>query len=148
MITFAEERFADTWPEFQHLARAHWEETMRPITSDEFKPDVSRYIQFNEIGFYRLFTARKDGRLVGNLGIYITDSMHTQKRIAKEDSWFMLPEVRGGRTAMKFVQFVENELRKHGVKSIDTTTPPQAGSRRLLEYLGYQYIADCCHKEL
>lgn len=148
MITFQEEKFGDIWEnEFRFLAEAHWRETMAPVTGDEFKPNVSAYIHYNEIGFYHLYTARKDGVLVGDLGVYVTDSMHTQKKVAKEDSWYMVPEVRGGRTAMRFLDFVEKELIKLGVTSADTTTPPAAGSRRLLEFTGYKYIANCYRKE-
>ena len=147
MITFQEEKFADVWPEFEPLARAHWEETMAPITDAEFRPDVKRYIQFNESGFYRLYTARKDGVLVGDMGIYVTISMHTQKVVAQEDSWYMKPEVRSGRVAKRFVEFVEKELVKLGATSGRTTTPPLAGSRRLLESMGYLHIADCLEKE-
>lgn len=147
MITYQEEKFSDIWHEFEPLAKEHWKETMKPITGDEFKPDVKRYIQFNETGFYRLYTARKNGILVGDMGIYITISMHTQKTIAQEDSWYMKPEVRTGRVALKFVEYVHSELKKLGVTSGQTTTPPNAGSRRLLEFLGYKHIADCLKKE-
>ena len=148
VITFSEEKFADAWPEFQHLAQAHWDETMRPVSQDAFRPDVKRFTQYNETGFYRLYIARKDGIMVGDLGVYISDSMHTQKRVASEDSWYMVPEVRNGRTALRFVQFVEDELKKLGVTSIDTTTPPNKNSRKLLEFLGYKHIADHLHKEI
>ena len=147
MITFAEEKFADVWDEFRPLAYAHWLETMVPVTGEEFRPDVDRYIQFNSTGFYRLYTARRDGVLVGDMGIYITDSMHTQKKIAREDSWYMRPDARSGRTALRFLAFVEAELRKHGVTSGETTTPPSAGSARLLEAYGYKHIANCYFKE-
>ena len=147
-ITFQEERFVDAWPEFEILAREHWAETMAPVTDDEFTPDTKRYAQFNDIGFYRLYTVRKNGVLMGNLGIYITDSMHTRKIVAQEDSWYMRPEIRTGRTSMRFVQYVEQELIKHGVTSVNTTTPPKAKSRRLLEYMAYSHTANCYHKEL
>ena len=148
MITFAEEKFADVWDEFRPLAYAHWLETMVPVTGDEFRPDVARYIQFNEIGFYRLYTARRDGVLVGDLGVYITTSMHTQKKIAREDSWYMAPAARAGRTALRFLAFVESELRNHGVTSVETTTPARAGSARLLEAYSYKHVANCYFKEL
>lgn len=149
MIKFSEEKFADIWEgEFKQLAFDHWDETMRPVTNDEFNPDTKRYINFNEIGFYRLYTARKDGVLVGDIGIYITDSMHTQKKTATEDSWYMKPEVRNGRNSLRFLEFVENELKKMGVTSISTTTPPLAKSARLMEFCGYKNLTNGYHKEL
>lgn len=147
MIVFAEEKFADVWPEFEPLAYAHWKETMQPTTDDEFNPDVESYIRFNESGFYHLYTARQNGELVGDMGIYLSRSMHTQKIVATEDSWYMKPEVRAGRIAKNFVEFVHNELVKLGATSGNVTTPPNAGSRRLLQKMGYQHKADCLSKE-
>jgi hypothetical protein len=147
VITFAEERFVDAWPELEVLVKAHWEETMRPFTDEICMPDVKRYEEFNKTGFYRLYIARKDGKMVGDMGIYLTVSMHTGKKIAQEDTWFMLPEARSGRVALRFVEFVEGELKKHGITSVNTTTPSDAGSRRLLEYMDYKHIANCYRKE-
>lgn len=147
-MNFQEERFVDAWPEFKALAEAHWHETEAYRHGQLFNPDVKRYEQYNDIGFYHLYTARVEGRLVGDVGMYVTESMHTGVRIATEDTWFLLPEYRKGRNAIRFHQFVEAEMRKHGVVEIMQTAKLGNGAGRVMEYLGYQHVANQYSKHL
>jgi hypothetical protein len=147
-LNFQEEKFADAWPEFKSLAEAHWHETEAYRHGQPFNVDVKRYEYFNSIGFYRLYTARVDGKLVGDAGMYVTPSMHTQVVIATEDTWFLLPEYRKGRNALRFHRFVEEELKKLGVVEINQTAKLSNGAGRILEYLGYEFVAKQYSKHL
>ena len=91
-MQFAEERVRDVVEEYYRIGEQHWKETDLYQRGQIFNPDINRYIQSNEIGIYHLFTAREEGKLVGDIGCYITPSMHTQRLIAQEDTWYLLPE--------------------------------------------------------
>lgn len=142
MIEFAIEALPPIWPDIMRLALAHWSETEAYRHGQKFNPDAARYFAFNEIvndgvPFYTMFTARDEGRLVGYAGCYITRSMHTQKLLCSEDTYFLLPEYRKGRNAVMFYKFMENFCEQHGVEEMGMTAKKVNSVGRILEYLGF-----------
>lgn len=148
MIVFAEERLVDAWPELNALALAHWQETEMYRHGEGFNPQIERYIQYNDMGYYHLYTVREDGRLIGDAGVYIMPSMHTGKLIANEDTWFLVPEARKGRNAIRFYKFIEDEVKKLGAVEFSVTTKLTNQVGRLVEYLGYTHVANHHSKRL
>lgn len=137
-MRFSEERYSDILEELKPLHLAHWQETEGYRHGLEFAPDYVRYVQFNDIGFYRQFTCRDDaGKLVGNIGMYVTDSMHTRNKVATEDTLYLLPEARHGWIAARFVQFVEAELKKLAPIEINITIKEVNRLPKLMTRLGY-----------
>lgn len=147
-LAFQEEFFPAAWAEFRAMGEQHWHETEAYRHGQQFNLDTVRYHQCNSTGFYRLYTARSNGVLVGQAGMYVTPSMHTGKMIANEDCWFLAPDYRKGRNAIRFHQFVEAEMRKLGVVEIMQTVKLVNGAGRILEYLGYQHVANQYSKHL
>lgn len=137
-MIFAEENYQDVLEELMPLHLAHWMETEGYRHGLEFAPNYERYVYFNSIGFYRLFTARNDaGKLVGNIGMYVTDSMHTNNKVATEDTLFLLEEARKGFVAARFVAFVEAELKKLAPIEINITIKEANRLPKLMMRLGY-----------
>ncbi len=149
MIEFAIERLSDILEEIKPLHQEQWEETeeyrSKAIPLDI---DYARYLEFNKTGYYTVFTARDSGKLVGHISVYMTISMHTRTKIAQEDSLFLTKSARGGRTAMRLFQFVENWLKSQGVLELYCSVKNGANSRRLLEYMGCRHVSDGFHKLL
>lgn len=154
MIQFAIEKLQPIWPQIHAIAAMHWQETENYRHGQPFAPDAYRYFQFNEIPgigglqFYTMFTARDEGRLVGYAGMYLTTSMHSQVPIAFEDTWFLLPEYRKGRNAIRFYQYVEAACQKAGIEEIGMTAKLTNGAGRILEYLGYSFTSKQYTKDL
>ncbi len=140
-LIFAIESLADCWNELVIIHEAHWKETESYRHGQPFAPSFERYEQYNKSGWFLMFTARDGEKLVGNAGMYITPSMHTQQIIATEDTWFLLPEYRKGRNAIEFYQFVEDECKKRGVVEICMTTKKTNSAQRILEYLDYELVS-------
>ncbi len=138
-LVFSFEPLADVWDEMIVNARLHWDETEMAKAGEQFAPSFSRYAQYGDA--YTVFTARDDGRLVGHCGMYLVASMHSQKMLATEDTWYLLPEYRKGRNAIRFHQFVADEMRQRGAEKITMTAAPYNGACRIMEYLGY--TLDC-----
>lgn len=150
-LVFSEEKVIDVWDELKILANMHWLETELYRHGHTFNPDLERYAQFNETGFYRLYCVRDtdaDNRLIGDAGMYVTVSMHTQIPCAMEDTWFLLPEYRKGRNGIKFFKFIEERLRLSGVREIICSTKITNRAGSLLEYMGYKHIANQYHKDV
>lgn len=145
-MKFAIEPLQPIWPQIIALATAHWSETEGYRHGQTFAPDAARYFAFNEMQscggpYYTMFTARDEGRMVGYAGMFTTPSLHTQKPICAEDTWFLLPEARKGRVAIEFYKFVEAEMRKRGVTEIMMTAKMTNGAGRIMEYLGYKQVS-------
>lgn len=148
-MRFAEERYRDILEELKPLHWEHWKETEGYRHGLDFAPDYNRYCQFNDIGFYRQFTARDDaGRLVGNIGMYVTDSMHTRNKVATEDTLYLLPEARHGWIAAQFVKFVEDQLQKLAPIEINITIKEANRLPKLMTRLGYLKTASQYSKTL
>jgi len=141
-VKFAREKVADVWEEIYPLMEAHWSETEMYRSGNKLNPDRERYTQFCEIGYYQLYTMRTDdGQLVGDIGTYLTRGMHDQRKLAIEDSMFIMPDHRKGWTAIKFVRYVEGELKKQGCEELYTTTKLGPVSK-FMEFMGYKHVAN------
>lgn len=138
-LALAQEPLAEVWDEMIVNARLHWAETEMAAAGEVFAPSYARYAQYGDS--YLVFTVRDGGRLVGHCGMYLVASMHSQKLLATEDTWYLLPEYRRGRNAIRFYHFVEVEMRARGVEKITMTAAPYNGACRIMEYLGYRL--DC-----
>lgn len=140
--SFAKEGFEETLEEAKHLYQAHWQETEMFRHGNQFSPDYERYKQFDKIGYLHLYTAREagSGKLVGDLIVYLTKGMHDGKVLAIEDTWYLLPEVRGGMLAVRFLDFVEKAVHAAGAQEVYLTVKVGNRAAELLQARGYQLV--------
>ena len=89
--------------ELRPLHEAHWQETEGYRHGLPFAPDYERGLDLEQQGRYVLVVARhqETGKLVGNYGLYLSHSMHTQTLMATEDTLFLAREHRRGRLGME-----------------------------------------------
>ena len=147
MITFSIEKVRDVIHELFPLWELHWKETEMYRDGQGFNPNVERYIKYNDVDYYILYTAREGGKLVGNFGVYLSICMHTQKLIATEDTLFLVPEYRKGLNAVHFVRFVEKDLISRGVTEMSISVKsPEVG--KFCEFLGYKQVAHQYSKQV
>lgn len=147
-FVFAREDLEQALEEGKPLFEAHWRETEMYQSGIPFDPNYKRYIDFNKTGFYQFYTVRKDGELVGDAGVYVTEGMYTRKKIATEDTWYLKPEVRGGILAARFLGFVEEQLRQQGVEDFYMQTKLANKAGKILELRGFTHIANQYWKNL
>jgi len=137
MTTYARETLAGMLEELKPLLAIHWEEiaTYKDMPLD---PDYPAYLTAEARGNVRVFTARKDGALVG-YGVFFIGNLHYRSsRIATQDILFVLPEHRLGRVGFGLVRFIRAQLAADGVQLIYQHVKrahPALG--RLLEHDGY-----------
>ena len=106
------------WNEVLVLASQHWAGTRSYRRHEPFNPSFERYHACNQSGFFQLFTARDGETLAGYFGLYITESMHSQLRMAVEDTFFLLPKYRGGTTAYRFLKIIKEQCQVWGIHEI------------------------------
>ena len=148
MITFAVEPLSEAWSEVMALANKHWTETEEYRHGQGFSPSYQRYCEYADCGWLFLVVVRDEGRAIGYSAMYVTPSMHTQKLVATEDTFFLEPAYRGKGLASEFVSFVENECVQRGAAEIMFTAKAVNHVGAILEHLDYRPVAVQYAKQL
>ena len=136
-LTFAIEPVVVCWDEVLALATEHWRSTKSYRRHQPFCPSLARYEDYNERGFFLLYTARDAGVLVSYFGVYLCPSMHSQLLTATEDTFYIAPSHRKGWTAVRFIKFIEQDLTNRGVHEILFSCEAENPAKRLLDFLKY-----------
>lgn len=138
-LLFSVESVESCWNELMVLANAHWAGTQSYRRHEPFNPSYDRYLACNQAGYFYLFTARDQGTLAGYFGVYVTPSMHSQLLMATEDTFFLHPDYRGGRNALRFLKHIEKVLQQAGVHEImfSCEIDNETGIKGLLMLLDY-----------
>ena len=151
MIEFAVEPLEKCWAEIYDrpdgLAYKHWCETQGFRSYQGYAPSFERYNQYAKAGWFLQFTVRDEGVLVGYAGVYLCPSMHSQKLISTEDTWYLAPAYRKGWNAIRFYRFMEAEGVKRGVVEATMTMPEEKALNPLVERLGYTCQAKLYSKQ-
>lgn len=141
-LTFQLEPVSACWDEVMGLAEQHWAGTKSYRRHEPFAPSLARYRSYNDAGIFQLVTARDAGRLVGYFGLYRSLSMHSQLPMVTEDTFYLHPDYRVGRTALRFLKYIEALCAEWGVHEIlfSCEADNETGIKGLLSLLGYQPV--------
>jgi hypothetical protein len=141
-LTFQAELLRDIQGEMHALHQLHWLETEGHRHGLALDMDYEALLAEERAGACVQFTARQAGLLVGNFRLYLRVSRHTRTPFAKEDTWYLMPEARGGRNALRFLDFAGQALRSIGYREFradNKHSSPAAG--RLLLHRGFKPVA-------
>lgn len=152
MVSFQVERFADFIGEAAPLLQRHWEELALNKERVPLRIDHLRYAALEDRGQHLICTARAGSRLIGYAAYFVEPHgpiNYTGKQWAESNVFWLHPEFRVGRTALKLLLFAEEELRRRSTFIMRTRTKiehPAAG--RMLEHLGHKPIETVYSKVL
>lgn len=141
-VKFKEEKYIDIKEEMQPLLQQHWKEIA--LYRDKIPLDINHqgYLDANESGILRIYTARKDGELVGYFVLQLFQHMHYwSTSFAMCDVIYVKPEHRPGGTGPKLIKYCEGKMKDLGVQLMTINTKAHAPFDRLLESMDYQ-LAD------
>lgn len=143
-LVFQAESFRDVLPELIPLHEAHYLETEQHLAGVALAPNYDYMAERERRGQLVQFTARDEGgALVGNLRMYLGASLHTGRRFAEEDTFYLSPVARRGRNALGFLKYAEDMLIEHvGVDEIRATTKTTNRMGKLFPYLGYSHVSN------
>lgn len=142
-FVFQAERLRDIIEEIHPLHEAHFQETEKHRLGFGLDVDYDAMLGYESRGQLVQFTCRiPDGKLVGNIRMYINKSLHTGTLYASEDTYYVLPEYRQGFAALRFWQFMEDCLKSIGVREIRTDSKVLNKVHKLNEYCGYKHVAN------
>lgn len=127
--------------EIQPLLQKHWELVALNQGKIKLNPDWKEYARLDAAGVLRIFTARRDGQLIGYFVLLVSRSIHYQDHIfATNDVLFVLPEQRFGSTGYRLVKFVENWCAENNVSLMMVNTKVHVPFDRLMLGMSFNLI--------
>lgn len=125
--------------EMRPLLERHWQEV---ALCDAFGPvDIAEdaYRRVEEGGMLRVYTARRNGALVGYAAYFVLPNLHYRSKLAAEsDVFFLLPEERRGLVGLRLLQFADKALAAEGVAVIVNKVKMSHDCGKLFERMGYK----------
>lgn len=150
MIAYATERFDDCIEEAKPTLMLHWRELALYQDAIPLEPDYDAYSRFCAAGAMKVFTARKDGVLVGYANFIIAPHhLHYRHRWANNDIIYVHPDHRNGRVGVGLIRYVEKALREEGPIVINIETKEHSPDlASLLTLMGYDGVSRGFSKRL
>lgn len=142
---FAAERLTDTlWAELIPLLIAHYHEVAH-FKDIALAPDRAGYQRIWDAGMLRIYTARKDARLIGYMVGFITPSLHyCPKVFFNQDILFVAKQWRGSRIGVDLIGFAHQRMRDEDGVDVcfqHTKSKPELNIGPMLcRLLGYEEV--------
>lgn len=137
MITFAIESFADRIPELRELLPAHYEELALDKESVPLSPQFDVYVEREIRGELLFVTVRESGDLIGYFIGFIAPGLHYSTCLTcTMDIFYVRKDRRTGSAGVRLFRFVEQELRRRGVKRWFMGSKTHADASALFERIG------------
>lgn len=138
---FQIEKVRDVRKEVQPLLEMHWEQIALNKDKIKLNPDWEQAEKLCDEGRLKIFTARKDGNLVGYFAVIVGTSLHYKDhKFANCDVIYVHPEHRTGMTGYKLIKVAEDYLKKSGVSLININTKVHTPFDKLMVKMGYNLI--------
>lgn len=110
LLTFGAEPIGVILDEVVELGRMHAAEVDQELFAD-FNLDREGYCRLEEAGGLRSFTVRDGPRLVGYATYFVHPNFKRKGELqATQDTLFLHPDYRRGRTGQKFIQHIQYHL--------------------------------------
>ncbi len=144
MISYQVERFPDFIGEAIPLLERHWNEVARNRDAVPLRIDHVRYAKLDERDALLICTARDGAKLVGYAVYFLMPfgNLHyVGTPWAESDVFWLDPNLRLGRVALRLFEFTEQMLRERGIVVMHTRAKndhPAAGA--LLQHIGHAPI--------
>lgn len=140
-MDFALENIANVRREIEPLLEQHYKEIALNKDIIKLNPDWRAYAQLDAINGLRIYTARKDGKLMGYFVVIVSRSLHYKDHLfANNDVIFLTKTARKGLTGMKLVKYAIASLKAEGVTKLHVNTKMHQPFDPIMERLGFEEI--------
>lgn len=138
MITYSVMKTRDCLEELLPLLTKHYKEVSL-LGRYELKPNYKMYYALDDTDKCKVVVAKNDEKIVGYIVFFLGQHAHyIDCNLAIEDIYYVLPEYRKGRIAIKMFQYAEEYLKSIGINMIRYTTKTHIDNSALFEYLKYE----------
>lgn len=143
MIKFALEAVEKWQADAPLLVHAHWQELGLDLDL-EIAPNYAAMKRMEDLGMFKVITARDGARLVGYLLAIFSPHLHYMNSAPMfiVDAYYVSPACRTG-TGTKLIRFMESAARRLGAIKIYLTCKVHSDHSKLFEALGYE-LSDYC----
>lgn len=140
-MKFALENLANVRREIEPLLEKHYDEIALNKDIIKLNPDWEGYARLDAINALRVYTARKDGKLVGYFVVIVSKSLHYRDHLfANNDIIFLAKSARRGLTGMKLIKYAVEALRAEGITKLHINTKAHQPFDPILERMGFEEI--------
>lgn len=148
-MDFALENIANVRREIEPLLEEHYKEIALNKDIIKLNPDWRAYAQLDAINGLRIYTARKDGKLMGYFVVIVSRSLHYKDHLfANNDVIFLAKTARKGLTGMKLIKYAIESLKAEGVTKLHVNTKMHQPFDPIMERLGFEEIETVFSKVL
>ena len=120
-MKFNQEYFVNVFADARELTKSHHSE-VEIFKGEKLEIDVNKYLNCEEHGALKVFTARVEGKLVGYSTFFLyTHSHHLNTVHASQDTLYIHPDHRG--VGLEFCQYCDEQLKLAGVKHVHRSMP-------------------------
>lgn len=148
-MDFALENIANVRREIEPLLEEHYKEIALNKDIIKLNPDWRAYAQLDAINGLRIYTARKDGKLMGYFVVVVSRSLHYKDHLfANNDVIFLAKTARKGLTGMKLIKYAIESLKAEGVTKLHVNTKMHQPFDPIMERLGFEEIETVFSKVL
>lgn len=142
-MDFAHESFPNVKHEIKPLLEEHWKEIALHTDDIKLEPNWNAYSRMADQGALRIYTARKNEKLVGYFVVFVLPSMHYMRHLfANNDILFLKKSERKGTTGIRLIKFAVEELTKEGVTLINVNVKKKQDFGPVMERIGFEHIED------
>ena len=140
-MDFALESLSKVRREIEPLLEEHWKEIALNKDKIKLNPDWRAYADLDSIHALRIYTARKDGKLMGYFVVIVSKSLHYRDHLfANNDIIFLTKPARKGLTGVKLIKFALDSLEAEGITKVHINTKAHQPFDAILERLGFEEI--------
>ena len=142
-MDFAHESYISVKDEIKPLLDEHWKEIALHQDDIKLEPNWNSYSRMAEQGALRVYTARKNGKLVGYFVVFVLPSMHYMRHLfANNDILFLKKSERKGTTGIRLIKFAVQELTNEGVTLINVNVKKSQDFGPVMEHIGFTHVED------
>lgn len=140
-MDFALENLTKVRREIEPLLKQHYDEIALNKDIIKMNPDWRAYAQLDAINGLRIYTARKDGKLMGYFVVIVSRSLHYKDHLfANNDVIFLTKTARKGLTGMKLIKYAIESLKAEGITKLHVNTKMHQPFDPIMERLGFEEI--------
>ena len=140
-MDYALENLARVRREIEPLLEEHWKEIALNKEIIKLNPDWEGYARLDNVNALRIYTARKNDKLMGYFVVIVSKSLHYRDHLfANNDIIFLSKSARKGLAGMKLIKYAIDSLAAEGITKLHVNTKAHQPFDAILERLNFEEI--------
>jgi GNAT superfamily N-acetyltransferase len=140
-MEYAIENLAKVRREIEPLLKQHYDEIALNKDIIKMNPDWEAYARLDAVNALRIYTARRNDKLLGYFVVIVSKSLHYRDHLfANNDVIFLAKPARKGLTGVKLIKYAIESLAAEGITKLHINTKAHQPFDAILERLNFEEI--------